>query len=218
MREKLLSSSVGVVLVVVGLTLGACGERAAEPVAEATPTPMEEPAPAEPTMAAAQLAGPSGVTGVVTFTAVPAGGVEVVARIENLAGAPGEHGLHVHEGTSCDPPSFQTAGTHFNPSGAPHAGPHVTPRHAGDLGNVEVGADGAGAVSLTTDLLTLDEGPSSVMGRAVILHEKADDLTSQPTGDAGGRLACGIVTAVEGTVDPTAMSEEATPTPASGAI
>jgi Cu-Zn family superoxide dismutase len=217
MRERSLSWSVGVLMA--ALALGACGQRAEEPTAEATPTPLAAPpTPAEqPVIAGAQLSGPSGVTGVVTFTEVPGSGVKVVARVENLAGAPGRHGLHVHEGRSCDPPDFQSAGGHFNPTGAPHAGPDATPRHAGDLGNIEVAADGTGTVDLTTDLLALDDGASSVIGRAVIVHEMADDLTSQPTGNAGGRIACGIVERVEGTVDPEAMTE-ASPTPESAAI
>jgi Cu-Zn family superoxide dismutase len=213
MRKQSLSWSVGVMTA--SLLVGACGRPAEQATtAEATPTPAVASTPAEqPVIAAAQLSGPSGVGGVVTFTEVPGSGVKVVARVESLGGAPGEHGLHVHEGTACDPPDFQSAGSHFNPTSAPHAGPDATPRHAGDLGNIEVGEDGTGTLDLTTDMLTLDGGASSVLGRAVIVHEKRDDLSSQPTGDAGGRLACGIVERVEGTVDPEAMTEEATPTP-----
>ena len=68
-------------------------------------------------------------------------------------------------------------------------------RHAGDLGNIEIAADGTGSLTLSTDLLTVAPGPNSVVGKAVILHEKADDFKTQPTGDAGGRIACGVVQA-----------------------
>jgi Cu-Zn family superoxide dismutase len=77
----------------------------------------------------------------------------------------------------------------------PHAGPHDAQRHAGDLGNIEIQGNGKGKLEITTDLLTVKAGPNSVVGRSVIFHEKADDLKTQPTGNAGGRLACGVVTA-----------------------
>lgn len=209
MRKRSVQWCVGLVA---ALAFAACGG-SEEPYAEATATPVPVATPAEqPAIAAAQLAGPSGVTGVVTFTALSEGGVKVVARVEGLGSAPGQHGLHVHEVGSCEPPDFQSAGAHFNPTGAPHAGPDTTPRHAGDLGNIEIGADGTGTVDLTSDLLAVHEGANAVVGKAVIVHEKADDFSTQPTGDAGGRVACGVVERVEGTIDPEAMSE-ATPTP-----
>jgi Cu-Zn family superoxide dismutase len=66
-------------------------------------------------------------------------------------------------------------------------------RHAGDLGNIEIKADGTGDLALTSDMITVKPGPNSVVGRAVVFHEKADDLTTQPTGNAGGRLGCGVI-------------------------
>ena len=75
----------------------------------------------------------------------------------------------------------------------PHAAPSDTSRHAGDLGNITIEANGTGHLELVTDLLTVRPGPNSVVGKAVIFHEKADDLKTQPTGDAGGRLGCGVV-------------------------
>jgi Cu-Zn family superoxide dismutase len=203
------------VLWCVGLTaalaLTACGrpaEEAMEP--EATATPAIDATPA-PRMAAAQLSGPAGVSGVVNFTEVP-GGIQVVTRVEGAS--PGQHGLHVHEVGACDGPDFQSAGGHFNPTGAPHAGPMATPRHAGDLGNIEIAADGTGSADLTTDLLTLDEGANSVLGKSVIVHAGADDLTTQPTGDSGSRVACGLVERVEGEVDSGTLEPAVTPTAA----
>jgi len=132
----------------------------------------------------------STVRGTATFTEVPSG-VRVQVHIENAP--PGTHGLHVHEKGDCSDPEAKSAGGHFNPGGMPHAGPMAGSRHAGDLGNIEIGANGQGDLDVRTDLLTIKPGPNSVIGRAVIFHEKADDLTTQPTGNAGGRLACGVV-------------------------
>jgi superoxide dismutase, Cu-Zn family len=132
----------------------------------------------------------STVTGQAAFTEGP-GGVKVVVHVENAP--PGLHGLHIHEKGDCSDFEAKSAGGHFNPSGAEHAGPMDEKHHAGDLGNIEVKADGTGDLTITSTMLTVKEGPNSVVGRSVIFHEKADDLKTQPTGNAGGRLACGVV-------------------------
>jgi Cu-Zn family superoxide dismutase len=103
------------------------------------------------------------------------------------------HGLHVHEKGDCSDPEAKNAGGHFNPKGMPHAGPTAMQRHAGDLGNIEVKDVGTGDLEITSDMLTVRPGPNSVVGRSVVFHEKADDLTTQPTGNAGGRLGCGVI-------------------------
>ena len=175
-------------------------------VAEATPTP-EGPA-MEPEIVAAQLAGPSGVAGVVTFTEQAGGGVQVVTRVQGAV--PGPHGLHLHQGSSCDGPDFQSAGDHFNPTGASHGGPDSPQHHAGDLGNLEVAADGTGTADVNAGMLTI-EGPSGVIGHAVILHEKADDLTTQPSGASGARVACGVVERVAANAAPVQASPTAAP-------
>ncbi len=133
----------------------------------------------------------SKVTGKAVFTQFPSGGTKVEVWIENAA--PGTHGLHLHEKGDCSAPDASSAGAHFNAAGHPHAGPSETARHNGDLGNIEVGADGKGHLEVTSDLLTVAPGPNSVVGKAVVFHDKADDLKTQPTGNAGGRLGCGVV-------------------------
>jgi Cu-Zn family superoxide dismutase len=133
----------------------------------------------------------STVTGTATFTELSTGGVRVHVHIEKAP--PGTHGLHIHEKGDCSDPKAASAGGHFNPGGMPHSGPMDMKRHAGDLGNIEIKADGTGDLDITSDMLTVKPGPNSVVGRAVVFHEKADDLTTQPTGNAGGRFGCGVI-------------------------
>ena len=140
--------------------------------------------------AAIESKGGSKVTGRAVFTEVP-GGTKVEAWIENAT--PGTHGLHIHEKGDCSAPDAASAGGHFNSAGNPHAGPTDKARHNGDFGNVEVGADGKGHLEMTTDMLTVAPGPNSVVGKAIVFHEKADDLKSQPSGNAGGRFGCGVI-------------------------
>ena len=131
------------------------------------------------------------VQGNALFTQLPAGGVKTEVWIENAT--PGTHGLHIHEKGDCSAPDATSAGGHFNAAGHPHAAPADQARHNGELGNIEVGADGKGHLEITSDLLTVSPGPDSVVGRSVIFHEKADDLKTQPTGNAGARYGCGVI-------------------------
>lgn len=133
----------------------------------------------------------SNVRGWATFTERSTGGVRVEVHIENAP--PGTHGLHLHEKGDCSAPDASSAGAHFNPGGMPHAAPAETRRHAGDFGNITVESNGIGHLELVSDLLTVRPGPNSVVGKAIIFHEKADDMTTQPTGNAGGRTGCGVV-------------------------
>ena len=133
----------------------------------------------------------STATGTATFTELSTGGVRVHVHIEKAP--PGTHGLHIHEKGDCSDPKAASAGGHFNPGGMPHSGPMDMKRHAGDLGNIEIGANGTGDLDITSDMLTVKPGPNSVVGRAVVFHEKLDDLTTQPTGNAGGRFGCGVI-------------------------
>lgn len=129
--------------------------------------------------------------GTATFEDVSTGGVRVHIHIEKAT--PGKHGLHIHEKGDCSDAEAKAAGGHFNPATMEHAGPMDAKRHAGDLGNIEIKADGTGDLDITSDMLTVKAGPNSVVGKAVVFHEKEDDLKTQPTGNAGGRFGCGVV-------------------------
>jgi Cu-Zn family superoxide dismutase len=129
------------------------------------------------------------VSGTVTFTKVD-GGVKIVADVAGLT--PGQHGFHIHEFGDCSAPDATSAGGHFNPHHMQHGGPDATMRHAGDFGNLEADASGKAHYERVDATLSLD-GADSIIGRGVIVHEKADDLKTQPTGNAGARVACGAI-------------------------
>lgn len=131
------------------------------------------------------------VRGEVTFTRVD-DGIKIVADIQGLP--PGEHGFHVHENGDCSAPDASSAGGHFAPLGHPHGAPTDpdSARHVGDMGNIEAGNDSTVHFEWTSNLMSF-EGETSIIGKAVIVHEKADDFKSQPSGNAGSRLACGVI-------------------------
>lgn len=131
----------------------------------------------------------SKVTGTITFTK-SGDEVKVVADIAGLS--PGKHGFHIHEFGDCSAPDAASAGSHFNPGQRQHGAPDATDRHAGDLGNIDADQSGKAHLELSDKMMKMT-GSDSIIGHAVIVHEKADDLKTQPTGDAGGRLACGVI-------------------------
>jgi superoxide dismutase, Cu-Zn family len=131
----------------------------------------------------------SNVTGTVTFIQVKEG-IKVVADIQGLS--KGKHGFHIHEKGDCSAPDASSAGGHFNPEGNTHGGPPDMERHVGDLGNVE--ADASGKVHYEyTDVMLTFEGKNSIIGKSVIVHAKTDDFVTQPTGNSGARVACGVI-------------------------
>lgn len=175
------------------LVLGAC----------ATQTEREKPAGEKEgdatrigRVAVATVAGPDGkVLGSTVFVEGP-NAVHVYATVEGLT--PGAHGFHVHENGECEGPTYESAGGHFAPEGHPHGGPNDPKKHAGDFGNIEAGVDGKAKYYATSTSISLDPADQrSVVGKAVIVHEGKDDLKSQPSGAAGGRLGCGLVELVE---------------------
>jgi Cu-Zn family superoxide dismutase len=130
------------------------------------------------------------LSGTVTFTEV-ADGVQVQAEITGLT--PGNHGFHVHEFGDCSAADASSAGAHFNPTNKPHAGPDATERHVGDMGNVEADTSGKAKLEYVDHQISLTNDQQSVIGRSVVVHAKADDLKSQPSGDSGARIACGVI-------------------------
>lgn len=113
----------------------------------------------------------------------------------SLKGAPpGPHAVHIHEKGDCSAPDASSAGAHFNPGGHKHGSPGAPEHHAGDLGNIIVGEDGTGTLMFHTSDLTVSGEPGGVLGRAIIVHEKPDDFITDPTGNAGGRIGCGVIT------------------------
>lgn len=133
--------------------------------------------------------------GTATFSGKSAG-VEVNVKVSGLP--PGKHGIHLHENGRCEPPGFATAGSHFNPSGKHHGAANPQGRHAGDLPNLEVKPDGTAELTAVAQGATLDKGKTSFLksgGTALIIHAQADDEKSDPTGNSGARIACGVVTA-----------------------
>ena len=149
-------------------------------------------------MAGATLQPTSGQTakGTVHFQDVGDGTVEVQVDLTGVP--PGQHGFHIHEKGDCGN-NAMNAGAHFNPSGMVHGAPDAVSHHAGDFGNVTADANGEVHTRLTTHSIVLTQGASNnPAGRAVVLHEKADDLTSQPSGNAGARIACGVVEMMAG--------------------
>ena len=129
------------------------------------------------------------VTGLVTFTQSDSGMV-VVAHLEGLT--PGKHGFHIHEYGDCSSPDASSAGGHFNPGKDEHGAPHSEKRHIGDLGNVEAGQDGKVDYQILDPVMSFS-GENSVLGRAVIVHAGEDDLQTQPSGNSGARVACGVI-------------------------
>jgi Cu-Zn family superoxide dismutase len=141
--------------------------------------------------AVAKLSPASGstVSGTIEFIGMN-GYVLVKADVQGLT--PGKHGFHVHEKGDCSDPKAMSAGGHFNPEKTQHGAPDAMPHHAGDMGNLMADSTGHATLEWKDKDLSFD-GPHSILGRAVIVHAGADDLKSQPVGNAGGRVACGVI-------------------------
>ena len=130
------------------------------------------------------------VTGTVTFTPA-ADGVKIHAEIGGLT--PGKHGFHIHEFGDCSAADASSAGAHFNPTNQPHAGPDAAARHEVDMGNVEADVSGNARLDYVDHQISLANDAKSAIGRAVVVHAKPDDLKTQPSGDSGARIACGVI-------------------------
>jgi Cu-Zn family superoxide dismutase len=154
------------------------------------------PAPAAAQTAHADIVNSQGaVIGHAKLSTV-SNGVKVSVTVSQLS--PGEHGIHIHNVGKCEVPAFTTAGGHFNPTGAHHGihnamDPHP---HLGDLPNLVVSEKGTGKLTFTAIGVTISEGPNSLFhdgGTSLVIHAKPDDLTSDPSGNSGDRIACGVI-------------------------
>jgi Cu-Zn family superoxide dismutase len=132
----------------------------------------------------------SQVSGTVSFTQK---GDRVIVEAKVTGLTPGLHGFHVHEKGNCTAPDGSSAGPHFSPVPAQHGGPDTIAHHAGDLGNLTADSTGTAIAKIEVKGLSLGTGEDSIIGRSVIVHEKADDLKTQPSGASGARLACGLI-------------------------
>ncbi len=191
----------------VGSACGKKKEEKAEPAPEPVAAP-EKPAapPATPVVPKAAVesatatlaaASESNVAGTVTFT-VSDKGMKVEAKITGLT--PGDHGFHVHKTGDCSAPDAKSAGGHYNPGGVDHGAPGSDAHHTGDLGNIVADKDGVAEMSVDFPAthLSLDAAKrNNIVGKAVIVHGGADDMKSQPSGNAGPRVGCGVIKAAE---------------------
>ena len=106
-----------------------------------------------------------------------------------------EHGLHIHEAGDCSSGDGMSAKGHFNPHGKPHGNPASGERHAGDLPALKSGKDGRAKIDFSLDVISIGQGSGNIVGRGLIIHADPDDYKTQPTGNAGARIACGVIKA-----------------------
>ncbi len=121
--------------------------------------------------------------------------LSITLKLKNLPF--GEHAVHIHANAVCDAPEFKGAGGHFNPDAKQHGTMNPMGHHNGDLPkNISIGEDHTGQISFKVEYLTLAPGaPTSILGHSIMVHEKADDMKTDPTGNAGNRIACGVINA-----------------------
>jgi Cu-Zn family superoxide dismutase len=145
-----------------------------------------------PSKAATTMPANQNVTGTVTFTDEGNGKTKIVADISGLQPNT-KHGFHIHEKGDMSAPDLMSTGGHYNPDKHVHGGPTTSPVHAGDFGNVMSDASGNAHLELEVDDISIGGPKNDILGKAVIVHGKEDDLKSQPSGNAGARVAGGVI-------------------------
>jgi len=183
------------------LSLAACSKQQPEGAPRqpepTTAAPAEKATPAEPASeAVVQVAPTQGntVTGALALGSSPQG-VHITGSIQGLK-PDAEFGFHVHEKGDCSAPDGSSAGGHFNPTQAQHGNPTGASHHAGDMVNIRSNGEGVAQVDATATGTTLHGDPGTdVMGKAIVVHESPDDYATQPSGNSGKRIACGVIAA-----------------------
>jgi Cu-Zn family superoxide dismutase len=178
------------------LALCACSSTPESGGTDSTPATTVAPAAAVSTAKAAtvNLASASGSLVSGKLTVMPMGdGVHLRGEVGGL-GANATHAIHIHEKGDCSAADASSAGAHFNPSGSPHGRVSSSAHHGGDMDNIVSNADGVATVDVHASGVTLGgDAANDVAGKAVVVHAAPDDYTSQPAGNAGGRVACGVI-------------------------
>ncbi|MCM2282166.1 MAG: superoxide dismutase family protein [Bdellovibrionaceae bacterium] len=188
-----LSMSRKTALLLSALTLAACASTNNGADGSTASTAATQTAPlAEQAQTTLQAAPGQKVAGTVQFQQTSEG-VKVTGEFAGFA-PKSKHGIHIHENGDCSDPKFSSAGAHFNPTQAPHGAPGAHEKHAGDLGNLTADSKGKAKLDLTLPNTKLGDNATGFIGRAIIVHMKADDLKSQPSGNSGDRIACGTIT------------------------
>ena len=191
MKQRLMSIGVKpIFLLLIGISILLVGCDRAQQQAGVLPI-----APAKQANAMIGSSNDSGVTGMAIFTQ---NGDQITFTVEIQGASPGLHAVHIHEYGDCSAPDGTSAGGHWNPTDVAHGKWGEGEFHLGDIGNITVGEDGMGRITLTTDLWEIGTGSDvDVVGRGIIVHAGADDFVSQPSGAAGPRIGCGVIVLAE---------------------
>jgi len=185
-------SALAVSLLLAGTALAACSQKAEEPADNvAEPPAMAEPSAAPQTIA---LNGTDGrPVGTVTLNEDSNG---VTIKVDASAIAAGTHGVHLHEKGLCEGPKFESAGAHWNPQSKQHGRDNPMGAHLGDLANFEIGQAGAATTSFTVAGVTMSGATKALAdadGTSLVVHAKADDYRTDPSGNSGDRVACAVL-------------------------